>query len=64
MESPYEFYCYDCESEFNEPEVVDEPRGEFWGTPCYERICYCPYCGSGYIEETRYVDLEEDEEEM
>ena len=61
----YVWYCPVCKKYYEDGEIdyigVDEPRGEYWGVPCTERIWYpvCPDCG-----ETVYEELEpEDEEE-
>ena len=40
------FICNDCGCGFDSPVVEYEDRGEFWGTPCYEEMQYCPVCGS------------------
>ena len=53
------FRCGDCENEFNEPKIIRESRGEFWGMPAYEDIGVCPYCGSDFI----FIDSEECERE-
>ncbi len=45
------FRCNDCGKEFEEPKVVPEYRGEFWGAPAYEDEYYCPNCGSDDYEE-------------
>jgi hypothetical protein len=31
--------------------VVYESRGEFWGAPCSEPVCYGWYCDCGYYNE-------------
>ena len=59
MDSPYRFICLDCRCQFDEPERVEESRGEFWGTPAYETMLYCPNCGSESFYETDEVDDEE-----
>jgi len=38
--------CEDCGERFSSPKMVSESRGEFWGSPAYEEVPYCPYCGS------------------
>ena len=53
------FKCCDCGERFNEPKLVREYRGEFWGSPAYETMSYCPYCGGDY-EELEEVEDEED----
>lgn len=57
MLAKYRFVCNDCGAVFDDPEIVEEDRGEFWGMPAYEEMCYCPHCGSEDFEEC------EDEEE-
>lgn len=51
-----------CDENELDYEEWDEPRGEFWGSPCSEHMVElrCPYCGSDDIDEY-YVD-EEDED--
>jgi len=46
-------------------EEVDEPRGEYWGMACTERVFYqyCPECGSADIEEAKHIELFVDDEE-
>ena len=56
------YRCIDCEQEFDEPEEVQESRGEFWGMPAYETMYYCPYCG-GDIMENEDEDEEDDVDE-
>jgi len=51
------FICHNCGETFDEPKIVYESRGEFWGTPAYEPMAYCPACGSDEFDER------EDEEE-
>lgn len=52
--------CNDCGCEFENPKVVYESRGEFWGAPAYEAVGYCPNCGSDYYEEYDGEGGEED----
>lgn len=56
------FRCNECGKEFEEPKVVPEYRGEFWGSPAYEDEYYCPHCGSDDYEEIRNQEEEEDKE--
>lgn len=56
------FICNDCRSEFSEPKVIQECRGEYWGAPAYEDIGICPVCGSDDIAEEDEEYEEEDEE--
>ena len=51
------FKCYECGKRFEWPEEVDEPRGEYWGMPCSERVYYCPMCDGWDFEE-----IQDDEE--
>ena len=46
------FRCCDCGRTFDEPKEVQESRGEFWGSPCWETMYYCPYCNGDYEENT------------
>ena len=55
------YRCIDCEQEFDEPEKVQESRGEFWGMPAYETVYYCPYCG-GDVADNDEEDYDEEEE--
>ena len=59
--SNYRFRC-ECGCEFDEPEVVKESRGEFWGVPCWEDMYYCPACHDSCFEEIEDEDEEEDDE--
>ena len=54
--------CLNCEQVFDEEDVVtkQEYRGEFWGSPAYETVGCCPYCGEDAID---YEYVEEDEDE-
>ena len=47
------FKCADCGLIFDESEIAEwqEERGEFWGMPAYEKMCGCPQCHSGDIDE-------------
>lgn len=58
------YICIDCGREFDDPEVWEEDRGEFWGTPCTETVYGCPYCHGDYeeIKETEEDEEEEDDE--
>jgi len=53
------FRC-ECGAEFDDPCVEREYRGEYWGTPAYETMYYCPVCGSSSFDEIR-EDEEDDE---
>ena len=54
------FKC-ECGAIFEEPKLVRESRGEFWGVPCWEDMYYCPYCGDSCFDEYNEEDEEEDE---
>ena len=64
-------YCSKCNTWFDDYFVneVKEPRGEFWGAPCFETMYYryCPECGAdfddGYIYDADDIYEDEDEEE-
>ena len=47
------FYCLDCGRYMNQSDLkeVQESRGEYWGTLCYETMVYCPYCDGDVISE-------------
>lgn len=55
------YKCDDCGTIFNEDDFdsYEDPRGEFWGQPCYETIYICPCCGSDCYEE---YEPDEDED--
>ena len=50
------FKC-DCGAIFEEPDWVEESRGEFWGMPAYERMAYCPHCGDDCFSEIKFYDV-------
>lgn len=56
--------CHDCKEVFDayEARIIEEPRGEFWGAPAYERVAVCPWCGSDDVD-WNYVDDEEEEDD-
>ena len=56
------FKCRDCGAYFDEYEEVQESRGEFWGMPAYETMCYCPECGSDDFDEAEIVEAEEEQD--
>ena len=58
----FQFVCHSCGNGFDEPEKVQEDRGEFWGMPAYEEMWYCPCCGSEDFDEIQDSDFEEDEQ--
>ena len=45
------FKCLNCGKLFDEGElkIVSEPRGEFWGMPCYENVEVSPCCNDDFI---------------
>lgn len=57
----FRFRC-ECGAEFDRPKMVSEYRGEFWGTPAYEDMWYCPVCGSDCFDEVKDSDDEETED--
>lgn len=52
--------CNNCGKTFDEPASWRESRGEFWGSPCYETLYGCPFCGDEDIEEEPEEDEGED----
>ena len=46
------YKCIECDCVFEESEIAvwHESRGEFWGSPCYERVTGCPNCHGSYKE--------------
>ena len=50
--------CDDCGwiGESEDLKIVEESRGEFWGAPAYERMSYCPVCGSDCLDEYKEED--------
>lgn len=56
------FKCRDCGEYFDEYDEEREYRGEFWGMPAYENMCYCPYCGSEDFDESDIVEAEEEDD--
>ena len=54
--------CNNCRAEFSEDLIVvkEEPMGEAWGQPAYERRGHCPMCGSDDIAEENYIPPELD----
>lgn len=55
------FKCWECGKTFNEYKEVQESRGEFWGIPCSETMCYCPYCDGDFDEREVVEKAERDE---
>lgn len=55
--------CNDCECEFEEPKSIEEYRGEFWGSPCWETLTVCPNCDSEDFDEINEDDEDEEIDE-
>lgn len=55
------YLCWNCDNEIKGEDLkrVEESRGEFWGTPCYETMFVCPNCGSDDLEEIYEEDTGE-----
>lgn len=51
------YVCLGCGKLFEEPDTVQEYRGEFWGFPSYENMSCSPCCHDDYDE----VEVDEDE---
>lgn len=53
--------CHNCgwTGSADDLHPVQESRGEFWGTPSYEVMYYCPCCNSDDYDE--YEDENKDE---
>ena len=45
-----QYKCNECGYEFEEPRIVRESRGEYWGAPAYEDYPVCPACGGDFVE--------------
>ena len=56
------YRCESCGREFDEPGSYEDYRGEYWGTPCWEKMPCCPYCKSDDYYEIE-DEYEEEEEE-
>lgn len=52
------YKCNNCGAIFEYPKCESEYRGEYWGTPAYEDMYYCPECG-----DDDYDEYEEEENE-
>ena len=46
------YKCYDCGNVFDDPDVWEESRGEYWGVSCSESVSGCPNCHGDYEEST------------
>lgn len=44
------FKCDCCGRTFEEPKILHESRGEYWGFPCYEDIAVSPCCNDSFEE--------------
>lgn len=53
--------CDNCGKIFEEPKIVQESRGEYFGRPAYEDWAVCPFCGDDDLEYD--YEMEEDDEE-
>lgn len=56
------YRCNNCGTVFEEPLYEKESRGEFWGSPSYEDMYYCPYCRNNDFDEWNWWDEEEEDE--
>lgn len=59
------YFCWNCKCEVpgDDLKAIEESRGEFWGTPCYETVYVCPHCGSDDLEEVPEESEEEGDSE-
>lgn len=48
------FKCNCCGELFEEPKILHESRGEYWGMPCYENIAVSPCCEEDFTEGKMY----------
>jgi len=48
------YWCYNCETEFEEPVKLPVGRGEYWGAAFIEYGDCCPHCKSGDIAYVMY----------
>ena len=55
------YICLECGHEFEDPDVWQEYRGDFWGVPAYEYVSGCPICHGDY--DNKNDDLEDKERE-
>lgn len=44
------YKCCECGKLFEEPDTIQEYRGEFWGTPAYEPVDVSPCCEADFEE--------------
>ena len=44
------YKCDCCGELFDEPIVIRESRGEYWGFPCYEELTVSPCCKDSFEE--------------
>lgn len=49
--------CQECGREIHEDDETSwyESRGEYWGTPCAEKVSGCPYCGGELVKKRQCV---------
>ena len=59
----WQYKCIECGYEFDEPILIRESRGEFWGEPCYETFEGCPHCRGEFLSMDDFYDIEEEEDE-
>lgn len=55
------YRCVSCGKIFDIPKVVSEYVGEFWGTPAYQNVGYCPICGDDEYDEIQDDEVGDDE---
>lgn len=48
------FKCNCCGETFEEPKILHESRGEYWGFPSYEDIAVSPCCEEDFTEGKMY----------
>lgn len=48
------YICQEYGACFNEPGTCRCSQGEFWGSPAYETMDCCPYCGGSFEENLSY----------
>lgn len=46
------YCCLECGHIFDEDDIEtwSEGRGEYWGTPCHEKMSGCPQCKGSYVK--------------
>ncbi len=48
------YKCDCCGKLFEEPKMIAESRGEYWGMSCYEKIAVSPCCEEDFTEGKMY----------